>query len=230
MAGIVVISLYFVLFWGFDALHMLLSPSYGLEDTWHSQYIFFIGRIVGLGPLGLIELAAFFAAMKLVVACACAWHIADRFLHLTSGETNSEVLEGALILVVVMSIISGGLAVWSSNVVLAREAVVDLLFAAIATALCLVERRHEPTSAEIPTPDVSNSDEAVLQKPVFMSAYDNGRGAASGINVLPIEWTPLSSPQPVGNAMILNYVIVQLLIWAMCGGLAWFVIREYVTR
>src|SRR5690349_23043458 len=37
-----------------------------------------IGRLFDLGPIGLVKLAAFFATLKLAVACICALHIADR--------------------------------------------------------------------------------------------------------------------------------------------------------
>ena len=66
------IALYFTLFWGFDALRMLTSPTYGLEDVWRSQFVFGIGSVLGLGPIGLIKLAAFFATLKLAVAVICA--------------------------------------------------------------------------------------------------------------------------------------------------------------
>ncbi|HKA77028.1 MAG TPA: hypothetical protein VKD19_07980, partial [Pseudolabrys sp.] len=65
MVIILAIALYFTLFWGYDGLRVLTSPSYGLEDVWRSQFIFAIGRIFGLGPIGLIKLAAFFGALKL---------------------------------------------------------------------------------------------------------------------------------------------------------------------
>lgn len=60
VAMIVAISLYFTLFWGYDAFRIFTSPSYGLEDVWCSQFIFGIGRLFGVGPIGLIKLAAFF--------------------------------------------------------------------------------------------------------------------------------------------------------------------------
>jgi hypothetical protein len=82
---IIAISLYFTLFWGYDAFRILTSPSYGLEDVWHSQFIFGIGRVFGLGPIGLIKLAAFFGTLKLAVACICAIHIADRVRCMTRG-------------------------------------------------------------------------------------------------------------------------------------------------
>ena len=60
VAMIVAISLYFTLFWGCDAFRILTSPSYGLEDVWRSQFIFGIGRLFGLGPIGLNQARRFF--------------------------------------------------------------------------------------------------------------------------------------------------------------------------
>lgn len=140
VAMIVAISLYFTLFWGYDAFRILASPSYGLEDIWHSQFIFAIGRLFGLGPSGLIKLAAFFGTLKLAVACICAIHIVDRFRCMTRGEANSEILEAGLILVVLISIASIGPAAWSHSTDLMREHTFQLLLAGLAAALCIVER------------------------------------------------------------------------------------------
>lgn len=142
VAMILAIALYFTLFWGFDALRMLTSPTYGLEDVWRSQFVFGIGRVLGLAPMGLIQLAAFFATLKLAVAAICAVHIADRFRHVSSGTPASEVLEGGLILVVLISIVSAAPAVWSHNSELVREHAIQLAFAALATALCMLERSY----------------------------------------------------------------------------------------
>ena len=69
---IVLIALYFTLSWGYEALRVLTSPSYGFEDVWRSQFLFGIGRLFDLGPVGLVKLSAFFATLKLAVACICA--------------------------------------------------------------------------------------------------------------------------------------------------------------
>lgn len=142
VAMILGIALYFTLFWGFDALRMLTSPTYGLEDVWRSQFVFGIGRQFGLGPIGLIKLAAFFGTLKLAVAAICAVHIADRLRCLAGGTPASDVLEGGLILVVLITIASVGPAVSSQNTDLLREHVLQLALAALATALCIVERSY----------------------------------------------------------------------------------------
>jgi len=153
VAVIIAISLYFTLFWGYDAYRILTSPSYGLEDVWRSQFIFAIGRLLGFGPVGLIKLAAFFGALKLAVACICALHIADRFRCMMRGDANSEILDAGLILVVLISIASIGPAAWTHSTDLVREHTMQLLFAGLAIALCIVERnyirRNEPAATAV---------------------------------------------------------------------------------
>jgi hypothetical protein len=150
---IVLIALYFTLSWGYEALRLLTSPSYGFEDVWRSQYLFGIGRLFDLGPVGLIKLAAFFATLKLAVACVCMLHIADRVRCFMRGQPNSEILEAGLILVVLISIVSAGPASWAHSADLMREHIYQLLFAALATGLCIFERvyahRTEASGAKL---------------------------------------------------------------------------------
>ena len=100
------------------------------------------GSLFGLSPIGLIKLSAFFGGLKLAVAGVCAVHIFDRLRAFIGGKADSEILEGGLILVVLVSIVSVGPAVLSQNADLVRETTIQLILAAIATALCLVERSY----------------------------------------------------------------------------------------
>jgi hypothetical protein len=143
VAMILAIASYFTLFWGFDALRMLTSPNYGLEEVWRSQFVFEIGRLFALTPLGLIKLAAFLATLKLCVAIICGAHLLDRFRSLAGGSADSEMLEAGLMLVVVISIASVGPAIWSHNAELVREQVLQLMLAAVAAGLGILERRYE---------------------------------------------------------------------------------------
>ncbi|HZL31657.1 MAG TPA: hypothetical protein VFC54_11460 [Pseudolabrys sp.] len=142
VAMIMGVALYFTLFWGYDALRVLTSPTYGLEDVWRSQFVFGVGSIFHLTPVGLLQLAAFFGTVKLAVAILCALHLASRLRSLAGGSANSEILESGLLLVVAVSIVAAGPAIWSHNPDLLREQVLQLLLAAIAIALCLVERSY----------------------------------------------------------------------------------------
>ena len=139
---IVGVALYFTLVWGYEGLRTISSPNYGLDDVWRSQFIFVIGSWFGLGPIGLIKLAAFFGTLKLAVASICAVHVLDRLRVFIGGKPDSEIFEAGLILVVLISIVSVGPAVLSHNTELVRETTFQLILAAIATALCLVERNY----------------------------------------------------------------------------------------
>lgn len=140
VALIVAIALYFTLTWGLDGLRALTSPNYGLEDVWRSQLVFDAGRLLHLSPMGIIKLAAFLAAMKLAVAAICGVHIADRFRSFAGGNADPQILEGALIIIVVFSFLSVAPAVWSSNAEIVREFAVQILLACLALALCIAER------------------------------------------------------------------------------------------
>jgi len=153
VAIIVGVAFYFALSWGIDGFRVLTSPSYGLDDVWRSQFVFAIGSIFGLSPVGLIKLAAFFGAVKLAVAAVCAVHILDRLRALIGGKPDPDILEGGLILVVLISIVSVGPAIWSHNAELVRETTIQLLLAAIATALSLLERSSS-RPVEAPEPAV----------------------------------------------------------------------------
>jgi hypothetical protein len=69
-------------------------------------------------------------------------HILARLRFLAAGKADSDVLEDALVLVVLISIVSVGTAVLSQSVELVRKDTIQLVFAAVAIALCLVERGY----------------------------------------------------------------------------------------
>jgi len=158
VAGAIVVGVafYFTLFWGSEALRMLTSSTWGLDEGSRSQFLFVIGGMLGLKPLGLIKLAAFFAVLKLAVAVICAIHILDRFRTLVSGKADTDVLEVALMFIVAISILAVGPAVWSQEVSLAREYTLQLGLAGLAVALCLFERRAERPTAAKQAPAVPN--------------------------------------------------------------------------
>jgi hypothetical protein len=153
VAMIMAIALYFTLFWGFDALRILTSPAYGLEDVWRSQVVFGVGHMFGLGPMGLIKLAAFFGVMKLATAAVFAVHVADRLRAMVRGAVEGEILEAGLIMVVLLSILAVAPALWSQNVELARDLTIQLLLAGLAAALVIIERSYadadEPQQAAV---------------------------------------------------------------------------------
>jgi hypothetical protein len=149
VAMIMAIALYFTFFWGTDAIRVLTSSTYGLDDVWHSQFVFGVGRVLHLDPAGLIKLAAFFAVMKFAAAAVFAVHIVDRFRAMVQGgKPDAEIFEAGLILVVLISIASVAPALWSQNVPLVHEQTVELLVAGLAAALTIIERTQNQEEAE----------------------------------------------------------------------------------
>ena len=69
-------------------------------------------------------------------------HIADRLRVLAGGKANSEILEGGLMLVVLISIASVGPAVWTHNAELVREQAIKLM-------LVGGRRRARPARAQL---------------------------------------------------------------------------------
>ena len=132
---IMAIALYFTLFWGFDALRVLTSPTYGLEDVWRSQFVFGVGRMFDLGPMGLIKLAAFFGVMKLAAAAVFAVHIADRLRGMVQrqgepGNSRSRADPGGA-----DQHRLGGAGAVVAERRLVREQTIQLLLAGLAAAL-----------------------------------------------------------------------------------------------
>jgi len=146
-ASIFSIALYFTLFWGFDGLRILTSSTYGLEDAWRSQTVYWIARWTGLGPHGLLHLAALFGVLKLAAATVCAIHIGDRLRCFKTGKPDADILELALLLVVILSIVSVAPAIWQHDAALIRACTLNLVLASLAAALGALERMEEETQA-----------------------------------------------------------------------------------
>jgi hypothetical protein len=140
VAMILAVALYFTLVWGYDAVHVLTSPTYGLEDVWRGQFLFGIGRIFGLDPDALVRLAIFYGVMKLTVAGVCGVYVISRIRTLSTGQANSEVFEAGLIMVTLLSLAAVIPALWMQNMDVVRDETIQLLMAAVAAALCVIER------------------------------------------------------------------------------------------
>lgn len=155
-ASLLSIALYFALFWGFDALRILTSPVYGLEAAWHSQVVYWIARWFGLGPQGLLQLAAAYGIVKFAVAGVFAVHLLDRARCWRGGRADTkpdmDVLEMALFLVVIVSIVSVAPAIWQHDPTLIRSCTMNLVFASLAAALVAIER-NEQEKAVAPAAD-----------------------------------------------------------------------------
>ena len=171
---VLAIAVYFALFWGYDALRILTSPTYGLEDVWRSQVVFGIGRFAGLDPNGLLRLAAALGALKLTVAGVCAIHIVDRIRSMVSGTPANEVLETGLLIAVAISVVSVGPAIWSQNADLIRELLIQFLLAAFAAVLCIMERagrKPKPDKTETALEAAIAAHKAATEAPATGSGF-----------------------------------------------------------
>lgn len=146
-ASLLSIALYFMLFWGFDALRILTSPAYGLEAAWHSQVVYWVGRWLGFGPHGLLQLAAGYGIVKFAVAGVFAVHLLDRARCWRGGKPDMDVLEMALFLVVIVSIVTVAPAIWQHDPTLIRSCTMNLVFASLAAALVAIERNEQEKAA-----------------------------------------------------------------------------------
>jgi hypothetical protein len=145
VATILAIALYFALAWGAQGLQAFTSSHLGLEDVWRSQTIFVLGHMFNFGPVGLVKLAAFLAAVKLVAAAFCGLHvIAFCGLHVIDrarGYSRNELLEGALIIIAAVAAAGCASAIWSHSNELFRESTMQLALAAVGIALCIGRAR-----------------------------------------------------------------------------------------
>jgi hypothetical protein len=144
IATIVAIAIYLALTWGSSGFQALTSPSFGLDDVDGSQLVFGINRFLGFGPVGIIKLAAAAAAVKIVAATFCGLHAVDRM----RGRRRSELLEGALMVVLGLSAVACAVAALTHGNALLRDYSVPLALAGIAFALCSVERALDPETDE----------------------------------------------------------------------------------
>jgi hypothetical protein len=163
IAGLIVVavSLYFVLTWASEAVHAVASPNFGLDDPERGQGVRALARFLDLGPDSLVRLAAFLAAVKLTAAAVLALHLVGRVRASNGASRNDELLDAALLLVVVLTLVMAMPAVLDGNRELVRLYAADLLMAGAAAIFSVIERTAAgpPVAAEKPAVRLATSDE-----------------------------------------------------------------------
>jgi len=89
---VVSISLYFTLSFSIEAMRILASPVHGLDLPGFAHVVHGIGRRFGMEAAGLIRLAAFLGAVKLLVAALFAVYLVSRIKSLMGHEAEHEVV------------------------------------------------------------------------------------------------------------------------------------------
>ena len=102
------ISVYFFLIWGNDAVHALMSPFHGFEDPAHATAASYFRSLFNFNLDGLILTAQVLAGIKLVIAGAFVAYLIDfsRALWMRR-EPNRETLDWVLLFA------SAALALWA---------------------------------------------------------------------------------------------------------------------
>jgi hypothetical protein len=139
-AIIVAIAVYFAVLWGVEAVQVLASPDYGIGDYARAQVVFGYGRLLGLSSEGLIRFAAFFAASKLAAAIAFSLYLVERVRALAGRRIDGQMLEAALLVVVVLAVAMALPALIENNGGLVRLHGLFLLLAGVAAVLSAIER------------------------------------------------------------------------------------------
>jgi hypothetical protein len=134
------VALYFILFWGCDAVRALTSPGFGLDDPARAQGVLALGRLLSLDHGDLVRVAAFLAAFKLTAVAVFALHLISRARAEPSAPFDHDLLEGALLLVVILTALMTAPAVIENDRALMRHGATDLLLAAVAALLSVTER------------------------------------------------------------------------------------------
>jgi hypothetical protein len=148
---VIIIALYFAVLWGSEAVRVFASSAYGLDEYGRGREVFSIGGALGLHGYGLFRVAAFLGAFKLVGAIAFALHLADRArAFMDKRAPEHEMLEAAVLLVVLSALLASLPAVIQNDAALLRGYGLDLLLAGAAAMLNLHERRALATAAARP--------------------------------------------------------------------------------
>jgi hypothetical protein len=106
--NLALISIYFIPFWGRDALRALISPYSGLDDRVHAAAASYFRHLFHLGTDGLVLTSHALAGVKLVIAAGfVAYAIEFARAWATGRDVDRETREVVLALAVI------GMAIWA---------------------------------------------------------------------------------------------------------------------
>lgn len=137
---VVGIALYFTIHFGIEAVRILASPVYGLDLPGFAHVVHGIGRRFGLEATGLVRIAAFLGALKLSVATLFAIYLVSRIKSLLGHETDHEVVDAAVLLVALVTIIAATPALFDGEMDLLSQYRLPLWLGGLAVTLSMIER------------------------------------------------------------------------------------------
>lgn len=134
------IALYFVCYFGVEALRVMLSPVYGLEYAQFARIVYGMGRLVGAGPDGLVWIAIVFGAVKMAIALLFGVYLVNRLGGRLGREVDHEIIDAAVTLTVAVTVVAAIPAVFDGAADLLAHYRLPLWLAGLAITLCLIER------------------------------------------------------------------------------------------
>jgi hypothetical protein len=153
------ISVYFVLIWGTDAVRALTSPFSGFELPAHAAAAAYFRAAFDLNLDGLIRVANVLAGIKLVIAVGFLAYLIEFVRALVmKREPNRETLDTVLALAAAVIMLWAWPALASGSGVLIRVQATQFLMLTGAMIVLLVERQLDETAvvpeAAAPAPAV----------------------------------------------------------------------------
>ncbi len=147
---IAVIAMDLMLVFGLEAWRILSSPMYGLERSGFANNIYAIGKWAGLQTTQHLPLAVFFGVMSLAIAIMCGWHLATRVAALRGWRVSHDMLDAAMILIVVATLLAGLPAMVSGASEVLIHDRLPLWLVGLAATLSMIERLNEPDEQHKP--------------------------------------------------------------------------------
>jgi len=142
-----IIALDFALVFGLDAWRILTSPISGLDQPAFARVIYGLGKIAHLGSDGLVILATMFGAVYLAIAVMFALHLASRVQALRGGHVAHELLDAALILVVISTLLAATPAILQGATEFLIQQRLPLWLVGLSATLSMIERLPEMNEA-----------------------------------------------------------------------------------
>ena len=137
---IVGVCLYFITVFSKEALSVFLSPIWGLDNESFSRTVYDIGRLFGFGPAGLVMLAAFLGALKLVTAIVFALYLFGRFFSTFGREIEHELIDAAVVLALISTFVAAAPALLEATPQFLAQHRPALWLCGLAATLSMIER------------------------------------------------------------------------------------------
>jgi hypothetical protein len=177
------VALYFALGFGADSVRILTSPVYGLDNPGFARIIYDVGRLMALGPDGLMRLAMFFGATKLAVAAICSIHVVERIGSLWGHKVDHDFLDAGLLLAILLTFVAAIPALIEVSPMLLAQHRPTFWLAGLAATLSVLEALTQNEAAFQPPPRrVESGFLPPRRKGASTLRWDQLRRAAGGRN------------------------------------------------